>query len=132
VREGTILYLVDQLELKALTTSSTVTWSNFDELYDAIKYLAKNKAPGPDFISNELWKALSVAQRLNLLRSINRVWRDQCIPVDVSYVTMKPVYTKGSVSDPSNLSLVNTCHKLLTSMMTVRLTIWCDKHSKIV
>jgi hypothetical protein len=107
---------------------------NFDELNDAIKYLAKNKAPGPDFITNELWKALSVTQRLNLLDSINQMWRDQRIPADMSHVTMKPVFKKGSVSDPSNfrpISLVNTCLKLLTSLMTARLTFWCDKHSKI-
>jgi hypothetical protein len=43
----------------------------FDELENAIKKLSQGKAAGSDGIPNEVWKSLSVEQKLYLLDSFN-------------------------------------------------------------
>jgi hypothetical protein len=107
---------------------------DFSELNFAIKNLSKGKAAGGDSVINELWINLSSTQRLMLLDCINKCWRDNEIPVSWSEIVMAPIYKKGVKSDPTNyrpISLVNTCAKILTSLMTFRLNAWCEKLGKI-
>jgi hypothetical protein len=106
----------------------------FSELNEAISKLSKKKAAGPDSIINEMWINLSISQRLMLLDCINECWRNNRVPDEWSEITISPIYKKGIRSDPSNyrpISLVNTCVKLLTSLMTNRLNVWCEKNKKV-
>jgi len=106
----------------------------FTELNTAIKSLSRNKAAGPDNITNEIWINLNVNQRLQLLDCINDSWRNENIPKPWSEITIAPIYKKGNKNDPANyrpISLVNTILKLFTSLMTNRLNIWCDSNNKI-
>jgi hypothetical protein len=53
---------------------------------------------------------------------------------DAIEVIIYPVFKKGDDSIPSNyrpISLVNTCVKLLTAMMSNRLNKWCEENRKI-
>jgi hypothetical protein len=125
----------DEYELE-LTGEDTELDKEFDftELNLAIKNLSKKKAAGADSIINELWINLSYAHRLLLLDCINECWRHNNIPLSWSEIVISPIYKKGDKNDPSNyrpISLVNTCAKLLTSLMTYRLDEWCEKHKKL-
>jgi hypothetical protein len=107
---------------------------DFHELNLVIKNLSRKKAPGPDCIVNELWISLSPSQRLMLLDCINECWRNKEVPQSWSEIVISPIYKKGQKDDPSNyrpISLVNTCLKLLTSLMTNRLNSWCDSNKTI-
>jgi hypothetical protein len=103
-------------------------------LCTAIEHLAKNKSPGPDKIPNEIWKALSEEQNILLLETINDIWYNNVIPTEWSKITIVPIYKKGDKLDPSNyrpISLVNTSLKLLTMLMTNRLSKWCVRNNVI-
>jgi hypothetical protein len=107
---------------------------SFNELNYATSLLSHGKAPGSDGIVNEVWKNLSTENRLGLLDCINDVWRKETLPAIWSEVIVVPIYKKGSHSDPQNfrpISLVNTCLKLITSLMTIRLDKWCSDNKVI-
>jgi len=107
---------------------------SFKELNIAIGLLAKNKAPGPDAIVNEMWKALDNLQRLTLLDVINDMYRTASIDTDLTTIAISPIYKKGVKNNPSNyrpISLVNTGLKLLTILLSNRLNHWCDENNII-
>jgi hypothetical protein len=107
---------------------------DFHELSVAINSLSKKKAAGPDTIVNEMWICLSDSHRLMLLDCINECWRSNNLPSSWSEIIISPIYKKGPKNDPSNyrpISLVNTCLKLLTSLMTGRLNTWCEENKKV-
>jgi hypothetical protein len=105
---------------------------SFVELNEAIGRLATNKAPGPDSITNEVWKALDYNNRICLLDSINELWRNNRVPDSLSEIVISPIHKKGDRCIAANyrpISLVNTSLKLITMLMTERLNIWCEKKS---
>jgi hypothetical protein len=107
---------------------------SFCELNFAISKLATKKAPGPDSIINELWRALDTYQRLILLDSINDMWRTSRIPDQLTQVVISPIFKKGDRKEASNyrpICLVNTSLKLITMLMANRLSDWCETNNKI-
>ncbi|ODM88369.1 LINE-1 reverse transcriptase [Orchesella cincta] len=103
---------------------------SYKELNAAIKMLARNKAPGPDSVTNEMWKALDNFHRLLLLDVINDMYRKANIDPKVTTIAMSPIYKKGSKNNPANyrpISLVNTGLKLITILLSNRLSDWCDQ-----
>jgi hypothetical protein len=120
-----------ELNVKNEILDSEFTYS---ELNLAINSLSSKKAPGSDGIVNEVWKNLNDRHRLTLLDCINDVWRQETLPDNWSEIIVVPIYKKGSHSDPQNfrpISLVNTCLKLITSLMTIRLDKWCQENNVI-
>ncbi|CAL8135175.1 unnamed protein product [Orchesella dallaii] len=107
---------------------------SFKELNTAIKLLAIRKAPGPDAVINELWKALNSQHRLILLDSINDMYRNRNMPEYITTISMSPIYKKGDKGKTENyrpISLVNTGLKLITILLGTRLNDWCE-NNKII
>lgn len=108
-------------------------FSRYD-LDEAIKKLARNKAPGPDTIPNELWKSLEPHHREKLLICINHQWNEERLPENSSEIIIRPIYKKEDPMLPKNyrpISLVNTCLKLFTIMLSNRLNVWCRQNNII-
>lgn len=108
---------------------------NMFDLVMAIKKLSKQKAPGSDGIPNEVWKALTLHTKRDLLNLFNSVYSDPSqMPASWSEITIVPIFKKGDVNLPNNyrpISLINTVTKLFTTMLTTRLDKWCTKNKKI-
>jgi len=103
-------------------------------LNEAIKQLSTQKAPGPDHIPNELIKCLDIKQRLILLDCINELYRKNVTPERWSEIIIVPIFKKGDKTKPENyrpISLVNTSLKLLTILMSNRLSSWCKDNAVI-
>jgi hypothetical protein len=74
--------------------------TTFDELDNAINKLSKGKAAGSDGIPNEVWKSLSVEQKLYLLDSFNLSYNTCSFPENWSEVVITPIFKKGDKKDP--------------------------------
>jgi hypothetical protein len=105
-----------------------------DDMNKCMKNLSTKKAPGPDGIPNEVWKSLNTEQKVILLECFNKCWNERRLPDEWSLITISPIFKKGDKSNPDNyrpISLVNTGLKLYTSMLSDRLSEWCDSNKKM-
>ena len=107
---------------------------SLQELNTAIKGLKNNKACGEDGIPNELWKNLTIFQKSNLLKTFNKLYRENVLPPQWSNVLISPIYKKSDPNSPSNyrpISLLNTSLKLFTQLLCNRVIEWATDHKKI-
>ena len=95
------------------------------ELQTALTKLKKNKAPGPDGITNELYGLLDTEGELNLLQLYNDILTTPQIPEEWYLATVVSIFKgKGSDTDVGNyrpISLLNASYKILASMIQTRL-----------
>ena len=95
------------------------------ELQTALTKLKKNKAPGPDGITNELYGLLDTEGELNLLQLYNDILTTPHIPEEWYLATVVSIFKgKGSDTDVSNyrpISLLNASYKILASLIQTRL-----------
>ena len=102
-----------------------------EELQVALRKLKRNKAPGPDQSSNELWIWLDSHGELQLLSTLNEVWNSETIPPSWTHAVVVTIYKgKGDDTDPESyrpISLLNTMYKLFAMMMQTRLALQSEK-----
>jgi hypothetical protein len=104
------------------------------DLETCIHRLSSRKAPGPDGIPNEVWECLSYENNCILLECFNKCWNERTFPDEWSHITIAPIFKKGDKSIPDNyrpICLVNTVFKLYTSMLSDRLSQWCERNRKV-
>jgi hypothetical protein len=104
---------------------------NMEDLNNAITYLGKDKAPGPDGISNELLKGLISARPEWFLDLYNRWWGGVNIPkfVKKCYISLIPKVNYPTViKEWRPISLLNNIFKIYTKMVKNRLLKLVDKH----
>ncbi|XP_015117953.1 uncharacterized protein LOC107041745 [Diachasma alloeum] len=72
------------------------------ELESALKSLKNNKAPGPDLIPNEFWKALPPVGREYLLSLFNGILELGTVPESWPCAVLTMLHKKGPKEDPAN------------------------------
>lgn len=96
------------------------------ELDEAIKSLKANKAPGPDLITNEIWKDTYHILGDTWLKLMNKCLKEGDIPMEWRRATLKMLYKgKGSTESPDcyrGVALEATALKILTKMITNRIS----------
>ena len=94
------------------------------EVWKAVKSLKNHKAVGADGIPVEVYKA-STSAFLLLYELLDRVWREEAVPVDLGVAIFKMLYKrKGSPNDPGKyrcIGLLNSAYKVLSTVMLQRL-----------
>ena len=86
-----------------------------DELEKALKLTKNGKTPGLDNINSELYKYAPEEFKLRLLQFLNKVYRENCIPVEWRNAVINPIFKKGDRREPKNyrvISILNTCYKI--------------------
>lgn len=89
-----------------------------------------NKAPGPDQVPNEFFKALPTNWCNYLLALFNRVFEQEKVPREWAKAEMVTIYKKGDKADPSNyrgIALVNNITKIFPQTLKVRLERYLEK-----
>ena len=102
-----------------------------DEIIRNIRSLKDNKSPGPDGICAELYKYVlhEILPFLNKL--FNEIFDSSNIPEEWCKSIITPIHKKGSFEDPNNyrgISLLNCISKVFMSILTKRLTNWCNEN----
>ena len=100
----------------------------------SIGLLHKNKAPGPDGLCVEKFKATRelIIPYLTLL--FNNIYLTGEFPDGWSESIITPVHKRGAKNNPNNyraISLTNSVSKIFMHTLKNRLRIWCDDHNII-
>ena len=109
----------------------TFNYINTDEiniggLDIAIKQLKRNKAPGPDGTTAELYKLLDSHNRATLLDTINECWNNEALHKTMNEANLAIVYKKGKPELPQNyrpIALLNIAYKLLAILFSRELSL---------
>ena len=78
-----------------------------------------SSAPGPNGISNVIWKCCPTLQR-RLFSVITRVWTTCCIPPSCQRATIRLIHKSGSATEPSNfrpIALTNCDGKIFFALV---------------
>jgi hypothetical protein len=89
-------------------------------IYDIIKKLKKNRAPGEDGISVKLLKQGRIFLWRRIYQIIVSVWEKDEIPADWQMAIICPVYKRGDKLNCSNyrgISLLNVMYKIFTNTL---------------
>ncbi|MDA8583201.1 reverse transcriptase family protein [bacterium] len=101
------------------------------ELDHSINALKKNKAPGPDQCTTELFKYLNREAKTLLLTLLNHLWESEQVHPEFLQASVASIFKKGDIEDLANyrpISLLNTMYKLLASIIQTRLSSHLEKH----
>ena len=102
-----------------------------EELNEVLRQGKSIKAPGPDGISTEFYKALPQEWR-NVLRILfNKVLATSEIPASWGKFEIIMFYKKGETGDPLNyrgIALANTAAKIFTTLIAKRLNLWGEQN----
>ena len=105
---------------------------SLEELQSAIQKLKRNKAPGPDLVTNELFLLLDDSNTQLLLDFYNKIWEAGEVPNEWKEAIVVSIYKcKGSDTDPSSyrpISLLNSIYKVFAAMLQTRLANQHDSH----
>ena len=103
-----------------------------DELQHALSELKKNKAPGPDDVTNEELKLLDYENQRTILAHVNHCWATGAIPDSWKHATVVNIFKgSGSTEDPTRyrpIALLSVQYKLLARMMQHRISKHMDQH----
>ena len=105
-----------------------------EELKASISALKNGKASGPDGIIAEMIKSTRVKISPILLLLYNKILSSGDFPNEWARSIICPIFKSGSLLDPGNfrgVSLIDIFNKILTGMMTNRLSKWAEDFSKI-
>jgi hypothetical protein len=83
-----------------------------------LKLTKNGKTPGQDNINSELYKYAPEEFKLRLLKFLNNIYRENCIPNEwrnVVITSITPIFKKGERREIQNyrgIRILNTCYKI--------------------
>ena len=95
------------------------------ELKAMIKRLKKNKAPGPDKVTVELFKLLNIKNQKILLDMLNECWIKETIPEIMTEANVASLYKKGDTQNLANyrpIALLNCMYKIYAGIIQKRIS----------
>ena len=102
-----------------------------EEVSEAIRASAPNKAPGPDGIPIELYKFLDEDNVKTLARILNQMWTEETYPTDFTCADVVSIFKKGDTALPQNyrpISLLNSSYKIFTKILQKRIAEATDQY----
>lgn len=102
-----------------------------EDIIESIKSLKNGKSPGPDGLSNEIYKQFREVLAPYLLKVYNRAMEDGALPPTMNEAIITLIPKKGrdpeKVGSYRPISLLNTDQKILTKILARRLSIHMGK-----
>ena len=89
-----------------------------------LKLTKNGKTPGQYNINSELYKHAAEEFKLRLLKFLNNIHRENCIPNDWRNAVITPLFKKGDRRKPQNyrgISILNTCYKIYSRILNMKL-----------
>ena len=103
------------------------------EFSKALTSSPHNKAPGPSNIPSELWKYAGKNTKSALHNLFNKCIQEENIPEEWKNATIilipKPKQWKGNIDITRPITLLETARKILTRILTDRISALCSKHN---
>ena len=105
------------------------------EIDDALRKMRRNKAAGPDLISNEMLRELPRSAKLILLQILNQSWTEKSVPGVWRGATIIPILKRGKPADKLSsyrpISLTSNVSKLMERLVKERLQTWLEQNGKL-
>ena len=101
------------------------------ELRTILKKFKNHKAPGPDRVTVEMFKQLTINNLDIVLHMLNECWENERIPQCMTEANVASLFKKGDTQNLANyrpISLLNCTYKLYASIIQKRLADKTDKH----
>ena len=116
-----------------LELNQNIRTDDFDiqEMEQAMNSLNNNKAPGQNRITAELIQAPDETSKYQLLKLLNKCYRDKTLFKEMNNADLAILYKKGATDKPENyrpIALLNLSYKILAKMIQVRLCKGFDEH----
>ena len=95
------------------------------EVHIALRYMARDTAPGPDNLPPALFKDGGPALEAVITSLTNRVWSEEAVPSSWQLGTLVPLYKAGDAAEPSNyrpITLGAVLGKIYCQILLSRLT----------
>jgi hypothetical protein len=101
-----------------------------EEVWNTIKYLPSDKAPGLDKFTGRFYKVCWPIIKEDIMTAVSTVWRRDFRNfrlLNSAYVTLLPK-TEGAAQgkDYQPISLIHSFAKLITKILTNRLAVWLE------
>jgi len=112
---------INELQLENNSTDYLHAFIILDELE---KVLKNGKTPGQGNINSELYKYAPHEFKLRLLKFLNNIYRDNCIPNEWRNAVIIPIFKKGDRRERQNyrgISILNTCYKIYSRILNMKL-----------
>lgn len=114
---------LDQEDRKYLESEITC-----DEVIESIKSLKNGKSPGPDSLSNEIYKRFSEVLAPYLLKVCNRAMEDGVLPHTMNEAIITLIPKKGrDLEKVGSYRPISTDQKILTKTLARRLSVYMGK-----
>ena len=104
------------------------------EVKAALRKLKTGKSPGSDGLVAELFQHTSALIAPLLTIFFNRIFQTGNVPESWTQSIICPIHKNGSQHNPDTfrgISLINIVSKVFMTVLTSRLTQWCDEHNII-
>jgi len=118
---------INELQLEYDLTDYLHAFVTLDELEKVLKLTKNAKTPGQDNINSELYKYAPEEFKLRLLKFLNNIYRENCIPNEWRNAVITPIFKKGDRREPQNyrgISILNTCYKIYSRILNMKLQIY--------
>jgi len=120
---------VDQ-NIEASAQEQCIEEPNIQEIWELIKELRNNKAPGGDNICVELVKYGGDKLIQLIYELITDVWRQEVMPKEWTMTIICPIHKKGDKMDSQNyrvISLLSVIYKVFAKILAKRLSPYTEQ-----
>ena len=123
--------LAAKVESRGLKVNISLETPTLREIEEAIKTLKNGKAPGPDMLGPEMFKADSKYSANTLMRLFESIWRCKKVPADWKKGIIVKIPKKGKRTDCNNwrgITLLSVPGKILAKIIYKRICTAVDDH----
>jgi hypothetical protein len=88
-----------------------------------LKLTKNGKTPGQGNINSDLRKYAPEEFKLKLIKFLNHIYRENCIPIEWRNVFITPIFKKGDRREPQNyrgIIILNTCYKIYSRILNMK------------
>jgi hypothetical protein len=89
--------------------------NNIRRIRKSIKINKNGKSPGKNNINSELYKYAPQEFQMRLIKFLNNIYTENCIPNEWRNATVIPIFKKYDRKDPQNyrgINILNACCKI--------------------
>jgi len=115
---------INELQLEYNSTDYLHAFITLDKLEKVLKLTKNGKTPGQDNINSELYKYAPEEFKLRLLKFLNNIYRENCIPNEWRNAVITPIFKKGDSRETQNyrgISILNTWYKIYSRILNMKL-----------
>jgi len=114
---------INELQLEYNSTEYLHAFITWDELEKVLILTKNGKTPEQDSINSELYKYAPEEFKLRLLKFLNNIYKENCIPNEWRNAVITPIFKKGDRRELQNyrgISILNIYYKIYSRNLNMK------------